>query len=145
LFVVWIGSSGVAHAARTISLTPDSPPAVDFGSVRMSNSATTPTSTRTFRIDSTGDMSLTVSNITFSMTDYRLNPMPSFPLNIPAGMSANITVEFNPISTGTRTATMTIANNSMNDSPKDVSLTGVGTAAVISVPDTIDFGIVNNG
>jgi hypothetical protein len=143
VFVLWVGSSGVAHAAPQITVSPDSPPAVDFGSARERNAAATPTRTRTFQISNTGfgNPPLTITDITFSSLDYRLNPAPTFPLTIMPGSSQNVTVEFNPSIVGTRNATMTIENNDAN---KTISLTGTGTAAVISVTDTIDFGVVPN-
>ncbi|HZJ63231.1 MAG TPA: choice-of-anchor D domain-containing protein [Kofleriaceae bacterium] len=143
LFVLWVGGSGIAHAAPQITVSPDSPPDVDFGSVRSNNGAANPTSTQTFQISSNGSPSLMITGITFSLGDYRLNPSVSFPLTIMDGTSQTITVEFNPSQTGTRSTTMTIANNSMTPS-KVVNLTGEGTAAVISVPATT-FGIVPNG
>jgi uncharacterized protein (TIGR03382 family) len=145
LFVLWVGRSGVAHAAPQIAVTPDSPPDVELGSARFNDAAATPTRTRNFQISNTGNMMLMVTGITFTNGDYQLNPTPSFPLTITNGSPATITVEFNPSATGTLDATMTIANNSMNDSSKDVDLTGTGTAAVISVTDTINFEVVPIG
>jgi len=144
LFVVWVGGRGIAHAAPNIDVTPDTPQPIDLGSTRVLNTVTSHTTTKNFVIKNTGSggPDLMVTGVTFTNSDYRLNPTPTFPIRLAPNETQTITVEFNPSVVGTRDASMTLNNN---DNNKTIDLTGTGTAALISVPATIDFGIVNNG
>src|SRR5690242_17201494 len=111
-FVGWIGRGGLAHAAERIVITPDSPQPIDLGSVRVSNNAANPVGTQVFTIKNTGNQDLTVNTSTFSNNaEYKLNPVPSFPLTIIPNGQTTVTVEFNPTMTGTRTSTMTVPNS----------------------------------
>jgi len=146
LVVVWIGGSGVAHAANpTISVSPSS---ADFGNVRVGNAAVT-TATKTFTISNTGPggSTLTISDsskITFSDPDYSLQPAPTFPITLAGGSSQPITVQFDPSTAGTHGATMAITSDDPVTPTTNVSLTGVGTTALIAVSD-VNFGTVNDG
>src|ERR1043165_611901 len=143
LFVVWIGAGGIAHANPNIQVTPDAPQPIDFGGVRFKDTATTPTTTKDFVIKKTGSGSpdLMVTEITFTNGDYTLTSSPGT-IRLAPGAQRTITVELNPSVIGPRNGSMTLVNN---DSNKTINLTGTGTAAVISVPGTIDFGTVISG
>jgi len=139
LVVVWIGGGAVAHAVPTITVSPQSPPTVDLGNVRVTGTAT---ATKVFTIGNSGDETLTVTAITFTSSDYTLDPttLPSIPSG---GASQTVTVRFHPSAVGARPATMSIVSNDAA-TPTTVALTGTGTAAVLAVAD-VNFGTVNAG
>ena len=130
-------------AALTVS--PQSPPSVDFGSVRVANAAVTSV-TRTFTLGNsgTGGTNLNISNIVLSSSDYVLSPAPTFPLVVAQGSTKTVTVKFDPTSAGVRAATMTVQSDDPATPSKVVNLTGIGTTALIAVTD-VDFGIVADG
>jgi hypothetical protein len=100
------------------------PMAMGFGSVALGNA----TSGRVVKITNTGTASFVVS----SLTTGGANPG-DFPIysdgctgaTLSPGSSCTAYVSFEPLGLGTRTATITIANNAANG-PVTVSLTGTG-------------------
>jgi hypothetical protein len=130
----------------------------DFGSAATVNS----TIVRTFTIFNSGaaTMDLSLGAITITGTnagDFSFTA-PLVALLAP-GTSTTFTVTFDPSATGTRTATVNIANNDSNESPYNFAISGVGNSPEInitgnsvsiadgdttpSVSDATDFGTVS--
>ncbi len=82
---------------------------------------------------------LSITKISTSLSDYsNKSTCPISPKTLPAGASCNVSVFFTPSVIGTRSATLTIADNA-NVSPT-VSLTGSGVLAAVASPATLTFG-----
>jgi hypothetical protein len=136
-------ATGTAVAPQTISVNPVS---ANFGNARVNNAALTTTiAAQVFTVSNTGGTSTTlnVSNITFSDPDYSLATGSTSSFAVAQGTTKTFTVQFDPSTAGTHDATMTIASDDPVTPMKTVSLTGVGTTALIAVSD-VNFGIVND-
>ena len=149
LLVIWFGGGGVARAQQVLTVSPQSPPAVDLGSVR-TNVATANTLTQSFTLTNNGSFNstLTISSITLanadSTTDYAITAGDATPVALGRGQSRTVTVQLNPSVVGTRTATLTIVSDDPGNTTKVVDLTGAGTTAIIAVTD-VNFNTVNDG
>lgn len=124
-----------------------------FGTVVTGSSANL-----TFQIKNTGLTQLTGIAATIDGTnpaDFAVVTPAATSLSGPSGVTA-LTVRFQPLGTGARTATLRIASNDADENPYDIVLIGTGTAPEISVeqPDTvvlssgastIDFGTATAG
>jgi len=100
-------------------------------------------SAQTIVVTNSGNATLVVSGITVTGDFSETNTCGS---SLAAGSTCNIAVVFTPSSTGTRTSTLTIADNAVN-SPQTVALTGTGVADItIAAPQggatsaTVDSG-----
>jgi hypothetical protein len=91
----------------------------DFGSINQGLGS----QARTFTIQNTGSSSLTITSITRSNTDYTLSGVPA---SVAAGSTATFTVTLDPTAAGTRTGTITIANNDPNEPSYVFNVTGFG-------------------
>ena len=137
--------------------TPSLTDFTDFNSVSVGFSTN-----RTFNIQNTGTTNLNLGAITISganAADFILTLSPTSIL-IP-GASTTFTVVFYPLAYGTRTATISIANNDSNENPYDFSVKGTGVSPEINllgnatsisdgdtspvVTDWTDFGNTNTG
>jgi hypothetical protein len=99
----------------------------DFGTVNVGDNKT-----RSFTIQNNGTGALTVSNITFTGAnagEFTLPGASAFPWNIPSGASQSVTVQFQPMATGSRIATINIANNDSDEGTYDFALTGTGAGS----------------
>jgi hypothetical protein len=99
----------------------------DFGSVNTGTSVT-----KNFIIQNTGTSALTISGMTFSGTnasEFSMIGAPAWPLNVPASGNQSVTVQFMPAAVGTRTATISIANNDTDEGTYDFALVGNGVVA----------------
>jgi hypothetical protein len=124
-----------------------SPSPANFGNARVNNAALTTTiATQVFTLSNTGGTgtTLNVTGITFSDSDYSLASGTTLPIAVPQGTNKTFTVQFDPSTAGTHDATMTIASDDPVTPMKTVSLTGVGTTALIAVSD-VNFMVVNDG
>lgn len=84
-----------------------SPTAWDFGTVVVNT-----TNTKQFSVQNTGAGTLTISNITISGdAPYTLTNIPTLPLNLTTGQSANFSVQYLPTAAGTTSATVTLSDN----------------------------------
>ncbi|MGK4567301.1 choice-of-anchor D domain-containing protein [Flavobacterium sp. 3HN19-14] len=84
---------------------------------------------RTFKLYNTGNVPLSISSVVNSnTTDYTVSSITS---PIPAGGSTTFTITFDPVTTGTKTALITINNNDTNEGAFKINLTGssVNTSA----------------
>jgi hypothetical protein len=88
---------------------------------------------RTFTIQNIGTAALTLSGIPKVMVggthagDFTVSVLPSSPV-VAAG-STTFDVTFDPSASGTRTATLSIANDDANENPYNFSIQGTGTVA----------------
>jgi len=112
----------------------DSPSTDDhtnFGSANVTGG----TVVRTFTIENTGSgtLSLTGSSPYVAISganadDFSITATPSN--SIAASSSTTFQVTFNPSGAGTRTASLSIANNDSNENPYNFDIQGTGTAAI---------------
>jgi hypothetical protein len=91
-------------------------------------------------LTNTGSQTLHFTSLTVT-GDYSQSNTCGTTLN--AGASCTITVTFTPTLPNTRSGTVTITDDAVN-SPQTVSLTGVGTAILLS-PTSLNFGTVSVG
>lgn len=90
--------------------------------------------TRTFTIQNTGTVTLTIGAITFSGTnasEFTVLTAPS--ASIPAYGTSTFDVRFTTTATGNRTATMSIVNSDSNENPYDFALQANGVPQEINV------------
>jgi len=143
-------------------ITPDNTDNTDFGSV-----STGSTITKVFSIKNDGPGNLLVTGININGTnasEFSLVSAPTFPLTIAANNNQSITVQFAPISTGNRNATLTISNNDINEAKYDFAVLGIATVPLVpeinvqgnsidiadgditaSTTDNTDFGSITTG
>jgi hypothetical protein len=113
--------------------TPSSSDHTDFGSAAVTGG----TVVRTFTIQNTGGGALTLTGSSpyvsvggANASEFSVTTAP--PSNtIAAGGSATFQVTFNPSGSGTRSATLSIANDDSDENPYNFSIQGTGTAGVV--------------
>ncbi len=104
----------------------------DFGTVTVSSG----TQDRTFTIQNTGSATLTLSGspkVAVGGThaaDFTVTSQPSSP--VAASGSTTFTVQFDPSASGTRTATLSIANDDSDENPYNFSIQGTGNSAPVA-------------
>jgi hypothetical protein len=109
--------------------TPATADHTDFGSADVGGG----TVVRTFTIQNTGSGALALSGTPLvavsgtNAADFTVTALPA--ASVAAGGTTTFSVTFDPGATGTRTATLTIANNDANENPYNFSIQGTGTAA----------------
>jgi len=115
----------------TVSLSPGS---LDFGDQIVGTSSAGQTVTLT----NTGNAALTINSIS-TTGDY--SDTNNCGTSVEAGGNCTIIVSFTPTTTGTRTGTLSVADNALN-SPQSVSLTGVGIAPIVTLsPTSLTFPV----
>ncbi|TRX27549.1 choice-of-anchor D domain-containing protein [Flavobacterium franklandianum] len=129
----------------------DSTPSItdwtNFGSV----DASLGTITKTFTVQNTGSNTLTIGTISISGTnasEFNITTNPSATLT--SGASTTFVVTFDPSATGTRTATIAIANNDTDENPYNFNLEGTGTQTFFDsdgdgIYDNVDIDDDNDG
>ncbi len=124
--------------------SPSSADHTDFGSV----ATFTGTFVRTFTIKNTGSAALTLGGgspyVTIGGTnavDFSVTAIPA--ATIAASDSTTFQITFDPSAVGTRTATVSIANNDSDENPYNFTIQGAGTNSAPTVnsvtPDTISY------
>jgi hypothetical protein len=109
----------------TVSLSPQS---LTFGAQQVG----TTSSAQTVELTNTGKAILTISSITVTGTNGAdFTETNDCGTSVPVGGTCTISVTFTPTAAGTRTATVSVADNAP-DSPQSVMLTGTGTDFTIS-------------
>jgi len=99
------------------------------------------TVTESLRINNTGDLDLTISNITLSGTNADQFTFNSSCSTILPGDSCHMTVDFTPTFSGDFSATLKIYSNSQYNNPYSVSLTGSNAIKELSASaPALDFG-----
>ncbi|MGH9703643.1 MAG: choice-of-anchor D domain-containing protein, partial [Candidatus Acidiferrales bacterium] len=118
------GTAQSAGAVATLSTT-----SISFGNQLLNTNS----ASRTVLLTNTGAGTLTITGITFTGTN-STNYSQTNTCNgsVAGNASCTISVVFRPNATGTRTATMNIADNSV-PSPQTVTLTGVGSTTAAAV------------
>jgi Abnormal spindle-like microcephaly-assoc'd, ASPM-SPD-2-Hydin len=114
------------------------PTALNFGSEAVGTTSTAQTVTLT----NGQSTALTINNIFGGGSDPGdFKQSNDCGTSVPAGDSCTINISFDPTTTGTRTATLSVSDSATN-SPQVVTLTGAGTSgATITVsPASINFG-----
>lgn len=140
--------------------TPSASDHTDFGSVTVASGSIV----RTFTIQNTGAGSLVLSGTPIvavsGSSDFTVTTQPTSPVAATSG-STTFQVTFDPSASGTRSATLSIANNDTDENPYNFSIQGVGTApapemkisgnsveiadgdATPSISDHTDFGFAD--
>ncbi|KKK90170.1 hypothetical protein LCGC14_2725770, partial [marine sediment metagenome] len=99
----------------------------DFGSQNLDNDYD-----RTFTIENTGNANLTLTtSITITGTNadqFSVQQEPSSP--VASGGSTTFDIRFSPTSTGLKEASISIANNDIDENPYDINFTGTGTSGL---------------
>ena len=109
--------------------TPSTADFTDFGSADIAGG----TVTHTFTIQNTGTGALTLSGTPLvaisgaNAADFTVTVQPA--ASVAAAGSTTFSVTFDPSAAGTRTATLTIANNDANENPYNFAIQGTGTTA----------------
>ncbi|MBN1779736.1 choice-of-anchor D domain-containing protein [bacterium] len=121
--------------------TPDSADHTDFGSIAVSDGAIT--RTFTIRNDGTGPLSLTGTPIvTLSGSgDFTVSTQPASSTVASGGGTVSFVISFDPSSAGSKSATVSIANNDPNENPYDFAIEGTGEAdpaPVLVLSKTVD-------
>lgn len=125
-----VKGNGVSIASGDV--TPTTTDHTDFGGTAVVGG----TITRTFTIENTGSMNLTLSGSPAvvvsgaNASDFTVVAIPSSP--IAAGGNTTFQVTFDPSATGTRTATLSIANDDADENPYTFAIQGTGTNSNLS-------------
>lgn len=123
--------------------TPSDTDGTDFGDVLVNGGLLE----QTFTISNTGEAPLRLTGTeTISVTgpavaDFSVTQAPTTPIN--SGASTTFTIRFDPSVTGTRTVTLTIANNDSDENPYSFVISGTGVDPEIEI--TGNGFPVNNG
>jgi len=125
---------GGRHHAPVVSLSPTS---LSFGGQPVNETS----QAQTIKLENTGSATLSISSLTITGTNAgdfaQTNQCSS---RVSAGATCTISVTFTPLAMGSRTASISITDNA-SGSPQTVSLTGTGTAALVSLsPTSLSFG-----
>ena len=140
-FVVVCSASGpMCHAAATVSPASLSWATVPLGNVGAPKSVT---------LTNGGSVSITISSVAISGTNAADFTIASKTCgsSLAANASCTVTIHFKPLSTGTRTATLSFTDSASN-SPQKAPLSGLGTAAtaiVAASPSSLSFGSIYAG
>lgn len=113
------GSSSQQKQQQTSSLSLNTT-TLAFTSVSAGSSETLP-----LVAQNVGSTDITINSVAISAQSFSLLS-PTLPLTIPAGQSTQLTVQFAPNTSGTFSATMSVASDASNSVPS-VTLTGTGT------------------
>ncbi|MBI1929652.1 PD40 domain-containing protein [Candidatus Poribacteria bacterium] len=130
-----------------VALVPDiiiSPPSHNYGNVTVGATADQP-----FTVSNPGTAPLNVTSVSLTGTDATQFSIQSgggsFSLN--PDQTHQVVVRFSPTSPGSKSATLSLANNVSGKNPFNVSLSGTGTQPPLFQvsPSPINMGIVNKG
>jgi hypothetical protein len=131
---VGLSGSGVAGTV-TMSATPSS---LTFSSVNVGSS-----SAKTVTIANTGNMSLTVSQVSVSAKDFSVSGIAT-PLTLGAGQNATLNVSFKPLASEQVSGNVTVTTSQGASNVIPVSGTGIQTGLAIT-PSSVSFGNVPTG
>ncbi len=140
--------SGNSTSITDGDTTPSTGDDTDFGSVSVASG----TNANTFTITNSGTAALNLTDSTrvtiggthasdFSLTTDATTPVAS-------GGTTTFTITFDPSATGTRSATVTIANNDADENPYNFNIQGTGLAAsgvTLSAGDIVFVGYSSDG
>jgi hypothetical protein len=98
----------------------------DFGSVVADGNDGTASGYATFTIQNLGSADLTVSSVTMSGSDFdKTDPLST---TVAPSSSTTFTIRFDPLTSGSRSATVTITNNDSDEGTYTFTVNGTGTA-----------------
>jgi len=129
-----IALSGNGQNIANGDVTPSPSDHTDFGDANVASG----TVDRTFTVTNSGDAALNLSGtpkVALSGThsaDFSVTSQPSSPVAISGG-TTTFTVEFDPSATGTRSATISIANDDADENPFTFAIQGEGVAPEIAL------------
>jgi len=136
---ITLSGTGVAAAAPGVNLTPTS---LTFASQALGSTSLA----QNINLTNSGEANLSITGITVTGAnpgDYAQTN--NCPATLIPDFSCNIAVTFKPLATGTRTASISIADN-VSPSPQTVTLTGTGapgtTPLVTFTPPSLTFSNV---
>ncbi len=113
--------------------TPSTDDHTDFGDVSVGSSLI-----RTYTIENTGDASLNIDSIRLSGTgagNYLIGGI-TLPGTVASGGSVTFTVTFSPSSSGVKTATVKVYNNTLDKATFDFAIQGAGTQLTLVINAT---------
>lgn len=129
VLVTWIAPEiNVIGNTNTIVNGDSTPSTTDF------TDFSTVAATRTFTIQNTGSLDLTISNVSLTganASEFAILSLPS--ATIAAGSSSNVVVKFNPASVGVKTAQLNIDSNDTDESTYNFVIQATGVLANMSV------------
>jgi hypothetical protein len=116
------------------------PTSMNFGSVLVNK-----TSTLSLTLTNSQTTTLQISQLAASGTGFSVGGF-TLPINLSAGQSVTVSVNFTPPASGTDNGSVTVTSNAYNPS-LSVSLSGTGTSSgqLAVSPSTLSFGTVNVG
>jgi len=127
--------SGNSNEIMDGDSSPASSDHTDFGSALLAGG----TVVRTFTVENSGNVTLNLTGGTPAVViggthsaDFSLSSAPGV-TNIAAGGSTTFAVTFDPSAAGTRSATLSIANNDESENPYNFSIQGVGVVPEIGL------------
>ena len=109
-------ATDIASGNTAISTTNDT----DFGDVLITGGS----QTNTFTIQNTGDLVLNITSITSDLSDFTIGTVPT---TIAATSSETFTITFDPTTTGTKTATITIVSDDADEASYTFNVEGNAT------------------
>ncbi|TBX70432.1 choice-of-anchor D domain-containing protein [Flavobacterium silvisoli] len=125
-----INITGNAVSIADGDITPSTTDATDFGSVAVASG----TITKTYTIQNTGTVTLTLGTITLSganAADFSITTYPG--TSIAPGGSTTFTLSFDPSAGGTRSAVVSIVNSDSDENPYDFAIQGTGLEQEIDI------------
>ena len=130
----------------------------DFGSIVADGVGGSSTGDVTFTIQNIGTIDLNITRVSITSgdtEDFDLTDNTSSPLNGPTG-ETSFTIDFDPVTTGNKSATVTIINNDSDESTYNFTIIGnataapepeinviQGTTAILNGTGTYDFGDIH--
>ncbi len=136
-----VALSGIGQGGSSTNPAPNAvltPSNLTFSSVPVTRSGISQSVT----LANAGNATLTISSLQISGDFSQTNNCSG---SLSAGAACTITVVFTPTAEGSRSGSLTVADNAAG-SPHSVALTGTGVAAVLAVsPSTVAFGNVTLG
>jgi pimeloyl-ACP methyl ester carboxylesterase len=100
------------------------PPSWNYGDTQVFTARS-----QVFAVQNTGAATLSVTGTSFIGPDFSQFAViiGGAPFSVPPGGVQNVTVQFVPTSTGSKSATLRITSNDPDENPKDILLSGTGT------------------
>ncbi len=141
-----LSGTGTELPTKTLDVTPAL--SYDYGSVSLGESRS-----KTFVLSNSGNTSFTVSDLSVSGTNssnFEIVSPGTSSFEIPAGSSQEVEIRFTPSSSGGKSASFSISNNSDNQPTKTITLSGTGTNLPTKILDitpalSYDFGTLTLG
>ena len=137
-----VASSANGRLSVFVQTVVISPSSFNFGTVGVGSSS----SSQNFTVTNDTSNTVTISAVSFTGTNNGDFSQTNTCMSLASGATCTVSVTFNPSATGSRTATLSIADNAPG-SPHTATLTGTGAAAPIVQlsTTTLSFGNQNDG